>query len=140
MQPQEVSEEFVIENLPRISGNVQMRALGATSALLRSFLKEIRKKSEELASYGSKAAPPSLNSMVSDKIMKGLSQAVRCDIERVIVVSGVILLALERDKEKVSVLVTAATGYNMFRVLKHSELLLKMVAQQSNGQQCNAWL
>ena len=98
-------EEFVLKNLPKISGNVKMRALGATTALLTSFLKKMRKKSDELVHLGTKATPPPLSSMVSEEMMQALSQAVRCEIERVVVVSAVILIAMERDKEKVSVCV-----------------------------------
>ena len=97
-------EEFVLKNLPKISGNVKMRALGATTALLTSFLKKMRKKNDELIHLGTKATPP-LSSMVSEEMMQALSQAVRCEIERVVVVSAVILIAMERDKEKVSVCV-----------------------------------
>ena len=99
VQPQDVCEEFVLNNLLRICGNVKMHALGAVAAMFVSILKRLRTKE---TGFGEVNAASWLCSMVSEKVVEALSQAVRSEVQRAVVVSAVLLTALEKDREKVS--------------------------------------
>ena len=92
-------EEFVLNNLLRICGNVKMHALGAATAMFVSILKRLRTKE---TSFGEVNTAALLCSLVSEKVVEALSQAVRSEVQRAVVVSAVLLTALDKDKEKVS--------------------------------------